>query len=567
MSTSGPTTSGEEAGHTPRGWVVAAAGLALFAAATLVVFDRWAALTPPVFDIRPESWSAHFLYHQHPHPDSDLQEHLPFRSPLFAWTDWFLDQYGRSYRSLLRSQAALLVLMGALFALIGARAGPAAAFTSGALALALPVHLLLASLPDDFLFNAVCCAAAVAMIIHSGGGRRRWLALPAGLAAGVAVRFAFVFSTGLVFGAACLAAVGAALCVDLWQAGWRPPVLSRGSGPSLFSRRYADVHLRAIAFAAGFFVVSGPWRFLTAYDWNYYATETMNPDHFAQGFSRALNAVFYPYVIGSHLVGPVGVALLAMGAVGLVVGRNRDRFTHGVWFLALPLALGWMLKKGAYYIIPGMSAAAAIAGIGLTSGPLRRVGPWVGPAAAIALASSSWLSLFTPASSIGIAEFRQLLGPDACYRLRLPDATASEAAHPAPGLVERMRRLRPGAQAREAHLIPARHYESRIRFYLTAEDADLLVLQPSNRIPSATNRPFLIFVKDRGEPVPASGADALRQASEVESIGLREGWAAEKTPFQRLLESLITRGVKPPKVYENREVVVWDLADALAAAP
>ncbi|MCC6159676.1 MAG: hypothetical protein IT350_16610 [Deltaproteobacteria bacterium] len=552
------TTSSPESGVRSKR-IATFAALAVFVlalAAALAWIERWNAWTNPIFAARPHPALPHALLHHHMQPESDLLYALPWESPLFAVTDAVIDRFGRTYSAIMRAQylfyaLAALGLAAAAWARAGARMGAFA----GLLALAAPVPIAAALGMDDHALILALAAWSLCAMVVSERMTRPAPALVAGLLAGLAMRWAFVPSSGLLAVATIACAAGCdalAGAVDRYggvRAWWR-------------MRRRPEAWRAVIGLGAmmAAFAVAAWWRSPNPpLQLGYYSAEAGESAAFGAGAWLA-GVPAYALLAARFQLGPVLAATTCVALVVLWRTRHDDRALVTGWILVPILALSLVPKRNAYY---GWCALlAAPFAISLLVATIEKTWARVGLAVAIALGAMSWsvARMLAPEPNVpGSATFRHF-EQSSMYVLTRPDFTIEGARAPERAMLDALRE-RLGADERVlVVLLGTQEPFEQLRYHLLMRDADaqLHILALAGRNPPDDARPFFAEVApSRGVARPF--ADVVSDAMER----LRRQFGSETPishPTMGYLQRLAEHAGEVEPAYIGERIVVYDRA-------
>jgi hypothetical protein len=458
-----------------------AALLVLAAALTAaLVTVAWNAQTQPVFAHRPHPMLAQALLHQHPPAISDLDNHALDLAPTFVAATASMNLFGRTYVALLGGQSLGLGIFVALCALVAWRlAGPRAGAMAAWTAAATPVSYVAALGFDEHLFNMTLVAGAAWCVAHAFQTRRPWALLPVGAAIGLALRFAFVPSNGVL-----AASVMVALTAGRWWETRKEP---------WDAKTWVSALIAALALAVLLSRRDGSWDYVAP---GYLGREMTNA---AGGFARNLAA--YPYLTARYLWGP----LMTLGAIASLIlacrARLNGRFLLLAWLVVPFAALTAIPKKNPYYIFYALAVAAPAVGIALAhwaDRPRRRFATSTALAAALAWC---WVPMFTaPDRAPPVGGFEDTIHEAASYRLHrpIPDAPPDAASAKAIAAL-------PVGEAHPFLTVLATDFMlDELRYFLLLENPDfgVFVVVPATRPPESPTHWFLAL-KQEGSPTPA----------------------------------------------------------------
>ncbi|MCC6159678.1 MAG: hypothetical protein IT350_16620 [Deltaproteobacteria bacterium] len=343
----------------PPMWAVLVIVAAIVAAAALFA-SWWNAATQPVFAARAHPVLHRALLHENSAAPYELSSMVPDnRPPVLELARVMTSRFGRSYRAIMAAQTTWLALWIMLAAALGfVLAGRGAAIVASALAAATPMAWVCALGFDDHLFNLVLTMAAVLALALSDRLTRPVAALAAGALAGLAIRYAFIASNGILTAGAVLCAAGGLVAEDL-AARRRHLAASLRGGVGRIPRELRPQLVGTAFLLVG--LVAGLWRADLASQaaFGYYAGEVGNSP--ARGALDWLIALpIYLDISARHLLGPAMFIATVVGLVALVRSAAPGRGLLVAWFAVPVVALSVFPKKNPYYIYAALAAAPVI---------------------------------------------------------------------------------------------------------------------------------------------------------------------------------------------------------------
>lgn len=529
---------------------------ALALAASLAWIERWNAWTNPIFAARPHPALPHALLHHHMQPESDLLYALPWESPLFALTDEMIDRFGRTYAAIMRAQYVFYALAAlGLAAAAWVRAGPRIGAFAGVLALAAPVPIAAALGLDEHALILALAAWGLCAIVASDRMTKPVPALAAGLCAGLAMRWAFVPSNGLLAVATIACAAGCdalAGAVDRYgglRAWWR-------------MRRRSEAWRAVLGLAAmtAACVVAAWWRSPNPpLQFGYYSAEA--GESAAAGAGAWLAGIpAYAMLAARFQLGPVLAAATGASLVVLWRTRHADRALVTGWIVVPIIALSLVPKRNAYYGWCALMAAPYA--VSLLVATCEKAWVRAALAVAIALGAMSWSAtrMLGPEPNVpGSSIFRHFEQSSMAVISR-PEFSIEGARAPERALLDALRGRRGDGERVLVVLLGTQEPFEQLRYHLLMQDADaqLHILALAGRNPPDDTTPFFAEVAaSRGVARPF--AEVVHDAMER----LRRQFGS-KTPISHptmgYLQRLAERADEYEPVYIGERVVVYDRA-------
>ncbi|MCL4236491.1 MAG: hypothetical protein KJ042_18465, partial [Deltaproteobacteria bacterium] len=294
----------------------------------------WNASTQPVFAARAHPVLHRALLHENVDAPYELSSMVPDNDPpVLELARVFTSRLGRTYGAIMAAQTTWLALWIALTAMLGlVLAGRGAAIVAAALAAATPMAWVCALGFDDHLFNLVLTMAAVLALALSDRLTRPIATLAAGALAGLAIRYAFIASNGILAAGAVLCAAGGLVADDL-AARRRHLSASLRGGIVRITRELRPQLVGTAFLLVG--LVAGLWRADLASQaaFGYYAGEVGNSP--ARGALDWLIALpIYLDISARHLLGPAMFIAVVASLVALVRVAAHGRGLLVAWFVA-----------------------------------------------------------------------------------------------------------------------------------------------------------------------------------------------------------------------------------------
>ncbi len=539
--------------------ILALGAFALAMVAALAWIDRWNAWTNPIFAARPHPALPHALAHHHMQPDSDLLYAVPWESPLFVVTNAMIDHFGRTYASIMRSQLVFYVLAAlGLAAAAWMRAGMRIGALTGVLCLVAPVPIAAALGMDEHALLLALAAWGLCAIVASDRLTKPAPALAVGVLAGLAMRWAFVPSNGLLAAGTIACAAGCdalAGAVDRYggvRAWWR-----------MRKRRDAWAAMAGLGAMAVALVVAAFWRSPNPpLQLGYYSAEA--GESAAAGASAWLAGIpAYALLAARFQLGPVLAGATLAALIAMWRTRHADRALATGWIVVPIVALSLVPKRNAYYAWCALLAAPLA--ISLVVATLEKTWARVGLAVALSLGALSWSAtrMLAPEPNVpGSATFRHF-EQSSMYVLTRPDFTIEGARAPERAMLDTLARQRGPDERVLIVLLGTQEPFEQLRYHLLMQDADaqLHILALAGRNPPEDARPFYAEVApSRGDARPF--ADVVRDAMDR----LRRQFGAETPishPTMGYLQRLAERAREYVPVYVGERLVAYDRAGDL----
>ncbi len=494
-------------------WAVLVAVAAIAAAAAWFA-SWWNASTQPVFAARAHPVLHRALLHENPDAPYELSSMVPGNHPpVLELVRAFTARLGRTYTAVMAAQTAWLVVWIALTAaLAGVVAGRGAAIVAAALAAATPMAWVCALGFDDHMFNLALTTAAVLALALSNRLTRPVAALAAGAFAGLAIRYAFIASNGiLTAGAAACAAAG--LVADDVIARRRHLAASWRGGAMRFARELRPQLVGAALLVVGLIV--GMWRadLASQVAFRYYAGEVGNSP--ARGaFDWLVALPIYLDLSARHLLGPAMFVAALAGLVAIVRSGAPGRGLLGAWFAVPLVALSLFPKKNPYYIYAALAAAPVIVAAALAR--VRPGGRRNAIAAVAIVACVGWTGWH--ATRGGDAEMPKIFAAytfeQGAYVLRAPFAKPNPERAEADAIYDAARARRP--QGTLLFIVPgAVGPMEELRYYLQERDlaARVFAIALAERTPPTDVSPFLLVPRGAWDDVGVRGASGVIEDS------------------------------------------------------
>ncbi|MCC6159679.1 MAG: hypothetical protein IT350_16625 [Deltaproteobacteria bacterium] len=528
-------------------------GAALALAAAIAAMHAFNLRTQPVFAQRAHPILHQAALHAHPEIPRELSSMVPDNEPpLFRLSNLTSAWLGDNYAAYMAAQLVLFAAFVGACAAIGFRVrGRRGAAWTAAFAAWLPAAHFAALGYDDHLFNMTLTALAVACVIGARGARLVAGAFLAGAFAGIALRYAFIGSNGLLVAAAVASAiVGAA--VDAFG--------TQDAAP--------EPRARTLAFGTGALAVFGIAAAIFAARGG--SLEYLSPGYYGGEVGNAPFSGFVPW-LRSLAAYPLllmrfhwGVPLTACVLVALWTHFERrlpGRFALAAWLLMEIVALSAIPKKHQWYIDYALIAAAPIAGVASAYwrelGRESRAGRVAVPTLLAACVAWAAWGLARPSPAWMQAAFMDIVMDERGRSLMMPITVTSDAADEA-GALSALTRSRRGAD--EPRVLVVLDWvgpleEFRYEFALRDRALRLYVVGAAV-LPPPSGKPFLVYPRRHGEDAPPPLPELVER-----TIGYVEARIAEgAAPVDRLphLYDLRARAGEFRVVHEGPDLVVYD---------
>lgn len=491
----------------PPMWVVLAVVAAIVAAAAAFA-SWWNASTQPVFAARAHPVLHRALLHDNAEAPYELSSMVPDnRPPVLELARVFTARFGRTYSAIMAAQTTWLALWVVLAAALGGvLAGGRAAMIAAALAAATPMAWVCALGFDDHLFNLVLTMAAVLALALSDRLTRPVAALAAGALAGLAIRYAFIASNGILTAGSVLCAAGGLVADDL-AARHRHLAASLRGGIGRLARELRSQFVGTAFLLFG--LVAGLWRadLASQVAFGYYAGEVGNSP--ARGALDWLVALpIYLDLSARHLLGPTLFVAAVVGLVALVRTAAPGRGLLVAWFAVPLVALSVFPKKNPYYIYAALAAAPVIVAAALAR--IRADGRRRTVTAAVIAACIAWTAWH--ATRGGDAAMPKLFEAytfeQGAYVLRAPITKPSPERAEADAVHSAARARRAGGEALLFIVPGAVGPMEELRYFLQEHDASARVfaIALAEITPPTDVRPFLLVPRDMWDAAGERGA-------------------------------------------------------------
>ena len=524
-------------------------GAVLALAAAIALMHAFNLRTKPIFAQRAHPILHQAALHAHPEIPRELASMVPDNEPpLFRISNATSAWLGEHYPGYMAAQLVVFVVFVGACAVIGFRVrGRRGAAWSAVFAAWLPAAHFAALGFDDHLFNMTLTTLAVASVIGARGARLVAGAFVAGALAGIALRYAFIGSNGLLVAAAVASAILGAV-IDAF--GSRDDATAGGARTFAFGAGALAVFgVAAAIFAAR----NGSLEYLSP---GYYGGEVGNAPFSGFGpWVRSLAA--YPLLLARFHWGVPLTACVLAGAWTLFAKRIPGRFALAAWLALEILALSAIPKKHQWYIDYALIAAAPIAGIAAAEWRESKRGRVV--ASALLAACVAWAAwgLARPSPAWMQAAFMDIVMDERGRSLMMPITVTSDAADEADALSMLTRARRGEDEARVLVVLDWVGPLEEFRYEFALRDRALrLYVIGAAVLPPPAGRPFLVYPRRHGEDVPPPLPELVeRTISDVEAR-IAEGAApVDRLPF---LYDLRARAAEFDVVHEGPELVVYD---------
>lgn len=530
-------------------------------AGSIALQTQWNAATRPLFDGRNHPVLHRALLFDNEWAPYEVSSMVPDNRPwLFVAVHHLTQRFGRTYPVIMGIQTALFALWALTCAWLGGRLGGArAAAWALAAASVAPIGIVVALGFDDHMFNVWLTVLAAALMVEVG--RRVPVAgvAAAGLCAGIALRFAFIPSNGLL----------TVMAVSCAVAGWLWETRSVRSGPK------AEV-VAVLVFAAA--VV-----FAAAWGWS---LERVTPEYYAREMGRTpaeglwgwlVTFPIYPYLIARHALAPVVASLTIWGLWRMFKAHADGRWMTLVWLVAPVALLCAVPKKNPYYLFNALAAAPVAVGVSMAT--LRRDWTRWAAAALLVVGGGGWsawhMTRDVPWEPPAVYD-PHIQGRDA-YMLRTPDRTPEPDEAEAANIVAAARARRSPEDVL-LFIVPGRIGPmERQRYYLQRFDerARLFDINSADSPPPALVAPFVLMARD--EDVEAwneglRGALALIEnqirahlEETNDAFGMIESAGDPVARIEYLKNLSATADGRQP-IYQSERYRLYDFAQALPIA-
>ncbi len=505
--------------------------------------------TKPIFAQRAHPILHQAALHAHPEIPRELPSMVPDNEPpLFRISNATSALFGNDYAGLMAAQLVIFAVLVGACAMIGLRAGGrrVAAWTA-AFAAWLPAAHFAALGFDDHLFNMTLTAAAVACVIGMRGARLVAGSFVAGVFAGIALRFAFIGSNGLLVAAAIASAIVGAAIDALAQAD--RPAVSRGRDAAFGAGGLAAFGVAAAIFATR----NGSLDYLNP---AYYGGEVGNAPFSGLGpWLRSLAA--YPLLLarfhwGVPLAGCVVAALWTHFA-----RRLPGRFALVFWLALEIVALSAIPKKHQWYVDYALIAAAPLVGIAAAHWRESRIGRIATPAALAACVAWGAWGLARPGPAWMQAAFMDIVMDERGRSLMMPITVTSDAADEAAALSDLTWSRRAPNESRALVVLDWVGPLEEFRYEFALRDAALrLYVIGAAVLPPPGGRPFLVYPRRHGEDAPPQLAELIERTIAYVEARIAEGAApVDRLPY---LYDLRARAGEFAIVHDGPDLVVYD---------
>ncbi|MCL4235840.1 MAG: hypothetical protein KJ042_15120, partial [Deltaproteobacteria bacterium] len=468
--------------------------------------------------------------------------------PLFRLSNLTSAWLGDNYAAYMAAQLIVFAVFVAACAAIGFRVrGRRGAAWTVAFAAWLPAAHFAALGFDDHLFNMTLTALAVACVIGARGARLVAGAFLAGAVAGIALRYAFIGSNGLLVAAAVASAiVGAA--IDAFGSQDAPPA------PRARTVVFGAAALAVFGVAAAIFAArKGSLEYLSP---GYYGGEVGNaPFSGLLPWLRSLAA--YPLLLVRFHWGVPLTACVLAALWTHFARRLPGRFALAAWLALEIVALSAIPKKHQWYIDYALIAAAPIAGIAAAEWRESTRGRVV--IVALLAACVAWASwgLARPSPSWMQAAFMDIVMDERGRSLMMPITVTSDAADEAEALSALTKARRAPDEPRSLVVLDWVGPLEEFRYEFALRDRALrLYVIGAAVLPPPSGRPFLVYPRRHGEDAPPPLPELVERAIAYAEARIAEGASpVERLPF---LYGLRARAGEFVIVHEGSELVVYD---------